>query len=197
MATIMALSAAAGVPSENLTIDHLLNSTNQDWLRDFESRAVYYGKSTGFLSRTMKSEGPSDLTHAILYENLIKDISNSSDQGKIIAIYPEEGMLYSDHPFCIPNAWWISEEQKMVAEAFLQYLELEETVASAIDYGFRPINESILLNPEISSRFDSVFDYDSNGIISNISHIPEQKAPLDGEALLKMPDLWLLTKATA
>jgi len=189
MSVIMALSAVSGTPSENLSINDLINSNNQQWLRDFESSAVLYGKSTGFLARYMKSEGPSALNIAFLYENLIRDISNTATGGKIIAIYPEEGTLYSDHPFCILNADWITPEQKLVAEAFLDFLNKNETVASALQYGFRPIDPSIPLDPE-------VFNYENNGIAYNLT-IPELKIPKDGDILLKIPDLWLFCKATA
>ncbi|MFX1589079.1 MAG: substrate-binding domain-containing protein [Promethearchaeota archaeon] len=189
MSVIMALSAVSGTPSENLSISDLTNSNNQQWLRDFESSAVLYGKSTGFLARYMKSEGPSALNIAFLYENLIRDISSTATGGKIIAIYPEEGTLYSDHPFCILNADWITPEQKLVAEAFLDFLNKNETVASALEYGFRPIDPSIPLDPE-------VFNYENNGIAFNLT-IPELKIPKEGDILLKIPDLWLLCKATA
>ncbi|MFX1380078.1 MAG: substrate-binding domain-containing protein [Promethearchaeota archaeon] len=189
MSVIMALSAASGTSSENLTISDLTNLSNQQWLREFESSAVVYGTSTGFLARYMKNEGPTALNIAFLYENLIRDISSTATGGKIIAVYPEEGTLYSDHPFCILNADWISPQQRFVAEAFLEFLNNNETVISALEYGFRPINPSIPLDPE-------VFNYETNGIAYELN-VPELNTPLDGEVLLKISDLWLLCKATA
>ena len=189
MTTIMAISVASEVPSENLTMVDLKYQTNQQWLRDFESSAIIYGKSTGFLARYMKNMGPSYLSVAFLYENLIRDISGTSTGGKVIAIYPEEGTLYSDHPFCILNGDWITPEQRLVAEEFLSFLEQYDTVISALEYGFRPINTSIPLDPE-------VFNYENNGIAFNLT-VPELKPPKDGNVLLKIPDLWLLCKSTA
>ncbi|MBN1215188.1 MAG: substrate-binding domain-containing protein [Candidatus Lokiarchaeota archaeon] len=189
MTTIMALSAASGVTSENLTMNELTNTTNQNWLKVFESSAIMYGKSTGFLAKYMASGGPDGLSVAFLYENLIRDISNSASGGKIIAIYPEEGTLYSDHPFCILNADWISEKQREVAQAFLDFLEEPSTVESALNYGFRPINSSISLPLDI-------FNYENSGIAYNIT-VPELKAPTSGDVILKIPDLWLLCRATA
>ncbi len=189
MSVIMALSAASGISSEDLSMDDLLSKINQQWLKEFESSAVMYGKSTGFLSRYMQSGGPEALNIAFLYENLIRDISSTSTGGKVIAIYPEEGTLYSDHPFCILNADWVSPEQKAVAKAFLDFLNEPETIISALEYGFRPINSSIPLDPKI-------FNYENNGIAYNID-VPELKTPENGNVLLKIPDLWLLCKSTA
>jgi len=189
MTTIMAVSAASGVISENLTMNDLINSENQQWLKEFESSAVMYGKSTGFLARYMKNSGPEALNIAFLYENLISDISTSSVGGKVIAIYPEEGTLYSDHPFCILKGSWITDKQREVANSFLRFLRRTETIISAMEYGFRPINSSIPLDP-------NVFNYETNGIAYNLT-IPEMKVPNDGNVLLKIPDLWLLSKSTS
>lgn len=189
MSVIMALSAASGISSENLTMSDLINLSNQQWLREFESSAVVYGTSTGFLARYMKNVGPTGLNIAFLYENLIRDISSTATGGKIIAVYPEEGTLYSDHPFCILNADWISPQQRVIAEAFLNFLNENKTVLSALEYGFRPINPTIPLDPE-------VFDYAINGIAYNLN-VPELSTPFDENVLLKIPDLWLLSKATA
>lgn len=189
MSTIMAISASSGVNSENLTMTELMDPDNQKWLTHFESSAIMYGKSTGFLARYMKGEGPSSLNIAFLYENLIRDISNKAEAGKIIAIYPEEGTLYSDHPFCILNGDWITPEQRLIAEEFLTFLNQKETIISAMEYGFRLINSSISLDPEI-------FNYENYGISYNIS-VPELKTPDDGRTLLKIPDMWLLCKANA
>lgn len=189
MTTIMAISAASGTPSENLSMIDLTNLDNQQWVRQFESSAILYGTSTGFLARYMKTQGPTELNIAFLYENLISDISNTAVGGKVIAIYPEEGTLYSDHPFCVLNADWVTPAQRVVAEEFLKFLNKYETVVSAMEYGFRPINASITLDPE-------VFNYDNSGIAYNIT-VPEMQTPIDGNVLLKIPDLWLLCKAIA
>jgi len=189
MTTIMAISAASGTPSENLSMSDLTNPDNQQWVKQFESSAILYGTSTGFLARYMKTQGQTELNIAFLYENLISDISNTAVGGKVIAIYPEEGTLYSDHPFCILNADWITPAQRVVAEEFLNFLNKYETVVSAMEYGFRPINASITLDPE-------VFNYDNSGIAYNIT-VPEMQTPIDGNVLLKIPDFWLLCKSTA
>ncbi|MEJ2249230.1 MAG: substrate-binding domain-containing protein [Candidatus Lokiarchaeota archaeon] len=188
MTTIMAVSAASGVPSENLTMSDLTNSSNQQWLKQFESSAVMYGKSTGFLAKYMQNSGPNALNIVFMYENLVRQISSTSVGGKVIAIYPKEGTLYSDHPFCILNGGWITPKQREVANAFLTFLQKRSTVKSAMEYGFRPINTSIPLDR-------SVFNYKNNGIAYNLT-IPEMKVPIDGNVLLKIPDLWLLSKST-
>lgn len=186
MSTIMAISAVSGVPAQNLTMSDLTNKTNQAWFRTIESRAVFYGTSTGFLAKYMQSGGPSALTVAFMYENLVAEISNSSVGGKVVAIYPKEGSLYADHPFMILNGNWITPAQRTVAQAFLNFLNEPSTVKSAMEYGFRPINSSITLDP-------NEFNYQNNGIAYNLTN-PELKTPT-GQTLLNIPDFWKLCKA--
>ncbi len=189
LSVIMALSAAIGKNSKDLKMDDLTDEKNQDWLKTFESCAVMYGKSTGFLAKYMSNGGPNTLNVAFLYENLIRDISNTAKGGKIIAIYPKEGTLYSDHPFCLLNADWITPKQREVAEEFLAFLNRTDTIKSAIQYGFRPIDTSIPLDPDI-------FNYETSGIKYNLT-IPELEVPEDGTVLSRIPDMWLLCKANA
>lgn len=189
MSTIMALAAAADKDSKKLDDDDLLDEDNQEWLTLFESSAIMYGKSTGFLAQYMLNEGPDALNIAFLYENLITDISEASDEGKIVAIYPEEGALYSDHPFCILDADWISDDQREVAEEFLDFLNKRKTIESAMETGFRPIDTDIELD-------EDVFNYDDYGIAYNLTN-PEMEVPKDGSVIEKIPDFWLLCKATA
>ncbi|MBD3255131.1 MAG: hypothetical protein GF383_08555 [Candidatus Lokiarchaeota archaeon] len=189
MSTVMALSAGSGVDTKDIEMDDLTDGDNQKWLRKFESSAIMYGKSTGFLAKYMQDGGPEKLNVAFLYENLIKDISSESEGGKVIAIYPEEGTMYSDHPFCILDADWITNKQRQVAEEFLNFLEKKRTVEDAIQYGFRPIDTSIKLD-------EDVFNYKDNGISYNLT-VRELETPEEGEVLSRIPDIWLLCKATA
>ncbi|MFW9897905.1 MAG: substrate-binding domain-containing protein [Candidatus Thorarchaeota archaeon] len=186
MTVIMAISAATGKSSEDITMKDLQDDNNQKWLTVFESIAVMYGKSTGFLSRYMQNQGPDGLNLAFLYENLIVDISSESTEGKIIAIYPEEGTLYSDHPFCILNADWVTPKQERIAGKFLKFLNENKTIKSALEYGFRPIDTSIPLDKDI-------FNYKDNGIAYTLN-VTELSVPKDEEALLRIPDMWLLCK---
>jgi len=189
MSMVMLISVAANKSTDELTINDLSNEIIQQWVKELQSRAVLYGKSTGFLARYMANGGPNSLTVAFLYENCILDISSNTEKGKIIAIYPEEGSVFSDHPFCLLNADWITPKQRWAANILLNYLNLTESKISAMKYGFRLFDTSIQLDPQI-------FNYEKNGLSINFSS-PELKPPKDGETLIKIPDFWLLCKNNA
>ncbi|MHA1775774.1 MAG: hypothetical protein ACTSWC_03305 [Promethearchaeota archaeon] len=196
MATIMMVSAYLGLETENLTLDNIYDQNLAQWMSELESAAILYGKSTGFLGRYMISQGPDALQVTILYENLIKDNTEKAQENwnqKLMAIYPVEGALFSDHPFCILDADWVSEDQKIVAQEYLKFLQQKTMIERAIEVGFRPINSSWLQDPEIAILYNSTFNW-NNGVTPNPSQIREIFPPTDGNVIARIPDLWLKTR---
>ena len=57
---------------------------------------------------------------------------------KLIALYPKEGTFYSDSPFLILDAPWVTAEQKQGAQAFQRFLADRITPEVAARSGFRP-----------------------------------------------------------
>ena len=196
MATVMMVSSQLNKNPEAITLADIASDEVIQYMREIESAAIFYGKSTGFLGKYMRDQGPDALQIAILYENLIVDYSKAAEQKfgqKIKAVYPEEGALFSDHPFCILNTDWVSPEQHYVAIEFLKFLSQPDVIRRAIVSGFRPIDDSLLNNPEIQQTLLNSFN-EENGVISNQSLILELQAPTDGNVIARIPDLWLLTR---
>ncbi|MCD6263229.1 substrate-binding domain-containing protein [Candidatus Bathyarchaeota archaeon] len=190
MALLMEVSAAAGCPTQNLTYEDLLREDVRLWLRGIEGRSVMYGESTGFLADQATSSGPSGLNVFIAYENLIIEKNRQGEPmarwgQRLVAVYPEEGILMSDHPFCILNAPWVSEEQREAAEEFYNFLVLPEIQRIAMEHGFRPVNPEVDLDPEIFSV--------ENGVSAEIPS-PILEAPEDGRVLQSITDLWLISR---
>ncbi len=188
MAVMMAIAAALGKDTKDISYTDLSNATMQSWLRGLESAAVQYGESTGWLGKMMINSGPAVINVILVYENVVKDISNKYPGQKIIAIYPEEGTLYSDHPFCILNASWVSSNDKFVAQKFVEFIQQPDIVQLAMRNGFRPITTlGIPLNL-------SYFDFDKYGISPTFTS-PELQVSDDGNVLSRIPDVWSLTRS--
>lgn len=198
MTSVMIVSSILQKDPSTITMEDLSNSTVIEYMRTLESKAVFYGKSTGFLGKYLRDNGPEDLQIAFLYENLIQDYSAAAETKwgqKIIAVYPEEGSLYSDHPFCILNSEWISADQKYVAEEYLKFLSSGQILQQAIKVGFRPLNASLLSNPDFNALYLASFN-ENRGVTSDPSKIKELVAPTDGTIISRIPDIWLLTRNT-
>lgn len=199
MAVLLEITAASGKQPDEITLEDLQNTTIQAWLEKVESKAVLYGTSTGFLAKQAVQLGPSAINVMILYENLIietaKDGEAFSKWGdNIVAVYPEEGTLWSDHPIAILNASWVTPEERFAAQEFEAFLLSKENQQKAIPFGFRPGNETLVNDPDIISEMQNVFKPE-NGVSLNIT-IPRFDVPTDGEILDRIPDLWLKTRAT-
>lgn len=61
----------------------------------------------------------------------------------VVAIYPVEGTFWSDHPFAILNAPWVTDELRVAAEAYRDFLLAPEQQQQALQYGFRPSSVDI------------------------------------------------------
>lgn len=190
-AVIMETAVAANKNPEDLTLDDLADDTVQTWMRQLEGAAIQYGSSTGFLGKLMASEGPSRLKAAIIYENLVIEKNKEISGDKLVAIYPAEGTLLNDHPYLILDAPWVSEQDKVLANDFLDFLLLEETQIKAIEEGFRPainINSSI---PEFQEAFT-----EENGVRENLEGILIYSVGnINSEILDRIPDLWSATRS--
>jgi len=191
MAMIMEIAAAAGKSPAQLTREDLLSSGVRRWLTELESTVVYYGESTGFLLDEAVEGGPNGLNALVVYENLVIEKNRSGEpmarwKDRLVAVYPKEGLLLSDHPFCIVDAPWVSEKQKWAAGEFLKFLLSPEIQKKAVAHGFRPMTAGVELDKNVFSPANGVLYALPMGGLS----IPE-----DEEVLWHVTDVWSVTRA--
>jgi Ca-activated chloride channel family protein len=161
-------------------------------MAEVESSIIHYGVSTGFFADRMFERGPSYLSAAVMYENLVvaqetKRLSGQSQQLPVVAIYPKEGTFWSNHPYCILEAPWVTDEQKAAAEIFEAFLLDKPQQLLAIEYGFRPADPSIPLTAPLDaehgvdpSQPQTVLEVPSAEVIGGIQQLWRQtKKPVD------------------
>jgi len=156
IAVIAEAYAAAG-KQRDLTLSDLEDPALRSFMTDVESSIIHYGESTGFFANRMFERGPSYLSAAVMYENLIaaqeaKRLRGESDQPPVVAIYPKEGTPWSNHPYIILNAPWVTEEQREAAEIFEDFLLAEPQQRKSVEYGFRPADPSLALGPPLDPQ---------------------------------------------
>jgi Ca-activated chloride channel homolog len=64
----------------------------------------------------------------------------------LVAVYPEEGTLFSDNPYIVLDAEWVSDEQRAAASVFGEYLQRPENQQRVLEFGFRPGNPAVALS---------------------------------------------------
>jgi Ca-activated chloride channel family protein len=70
----------------------------------------------------------------------------------LVAIYPEEGTLYSDNPFIVLDAEWVTDEQKAAARLFEEFVQRPENQQKVLEFGFRPNNPDVAVTSPISAE---------------------------------------------
>jgi len=118
-----------------------------------EQTIVHYGKSTGFFADKMLERGPSYLSAAVLYENLVVESYGRASEAPfpIVAIYPAEGTFWSDHPYSVLDARWVGPDERDAAQRFLAFLKARPAQERALALGFRPADPSIAIAAPIDA----------------------------------------------
>jgi Ca-activated chloride channel family protein len=193
LVSVIAEAYAGAGKQRGLTIEDLQDPDLKEFMAEVESSIIHYGSSTGFFAERMFERGPSYLSAAVMYENLVvaqesKRLAGQSQQLPVVAIYPKEGTFWSNHPYGILNAPWVTAEQKAAAEDFLAFLLDRPQQENAIDLGFRPADPAIPLTAPLDpghgvdpAQPQTVLQVPSSEVISGIQDLwrREAKKPVD------------------
>lgn len=147
--SVLAIAYAGAKTTRGLTAAAL--PAIEPFLAGVEDAIVHYGASTGFFSDRMIERGPSYLSAAVLYENLVVESYARRRALDLVAIYPREGTFWSDHPYCVLDAPWVTPEQREAAEAFRLYLQARPPQERAMALGFRPADPAIKIGAPIDA----------------------------------------------
>ena len=166
--TIAEYYAATG-KSADLTIEDLSRPAAVDFATDIESSVVHYGDITmTFLNNWFAADQRgTSLTYAsavAVEEKSVIDYNLGDPDGvlapgeelrpprvPLVAIYPEEGTLYSDNPFIILDTEWVDADERAAAEQFEAFVQLPENQEQVLAFGFRPNNPDVPIADPITS----------------------------------------------
>src|SRR3546814_11449136 len=75
----------------------------------------------------------------------------SSDLPRVplVAIYPEEGTLYSDNPLIVLDADWVDADEKAAAARFVEFAQRPENQERVLEFGFRPGNPDVAVTAPV------------------------------------------------
>ncbi len=149
--SFLAEAYAGAEKTRGLSAADLAAPKTRAFLTGIERSIVHYGKSTGFFSEKMLARGPAYLSAAVLYENSVVEsyAQSKSDNPPLVAVYPREGTFWSDHPYAVLNAPWVTPDAKQGAELFLARLKARPAQERALALGFRPGDTSLPVSAPI------------------------------------------------
>lgn len=192
LVSILAQAYAGAGKQRGLTQDDLLDPELAEFMEQVESSIIHYGSSTGFFADTMFKRGPSYLSATVMYENLVvaqesKRLSGESAQIPVVAIYPKEGTFWTNNPYVILNAPWVTDAQKEAAETFEAFLLERAQQERAIALGFRPADPSIPLGSPLDAEHgvdpgqpQTVLEVPPANVIEGTQYLWQQsKRPVD------------------
>lgn len=152
--SVLAMAYAATGKTRGLSLEDVRRPATGEFISAVERGVIHYGESTGFFADQMFSRGPGYLSATVLYENLVVDSYNRERyplvSTPVVAIYPREGTFWSDHPYAILNAPWVTQEQRAGAQAFREFLLARPQQERALQFGFRPADPGIPVGEPIT-----------------------------------------------
>ena len=139
LSAVVAEYYAATGKKEGLTEAEVTSSKARRTVRQIERSIVHYGDTTLFIADQMREKGPGYASAVAMEEVTLLDFNaNREGRDKLIALYPEEGTFFSDNPFIVLDAPWVTAEQAEGARAFQRFLAERITPEVAAAAGFRP-----------------------------------------------------------
>jgi len=184
--TILLLTYDFFGKTSGLTAAEILGSSAyQQWLTDLETTIGKFGDSTGNYMKEMVAYGPSMYDLIAVYEaTAIEQAQNAVGRYGELRVYYPPANIMSDHPFCVLQAEWVTDEKAKAAQQFIDFLLSKPAQEKALlQYGFRPADQTIPLD-QAGSPFQR---YAANGVRVDPGQLVELPS---GSALQTLLDFW-------
>jgi Ca-activated chloride channel family protein len=170
LSALIAQAYAATGTTSGLSVEDLANPDVDAFARGVESAVVHYGDTTlTFLNNWYRADqrgNPYQYVSAVaVEEKSVIDYNTGNPDGilddgeeprpprvPLVAIYPEEGTIYSDNPLIVLDAEWVDEQEAEGARAFVDFVQTPRNQERVLDYGFRPNNVDVEVGEPITAE---------------------------------------------
>ena len=171
LSALLAQYYAAAGKTSNLTLEDLARPDVVERSRRIESAVVHYGDITlTFLNNLYRNDQrgtPFTYASAVaVEEKSVIDYNRGDPDGvlqpgeeprppriPLVAIYPEEGTIFSDSPYVVLDAEWVSDEEADAARVFAEFVQRPENQRRVLEFGFRPGNPAVGVGEPITAEF--------------------------------------------
>jgi Ca-activated chloride channel homolog len=171
LSALVGQAYAANGKTTGLSIEDLQKPSTIAFAEGVESAVVHYGDITmTFMNNWFRADqrgNPFGYVSAVaVEEKTVIDYNKGDPDGvlqegeeprpprvPLVAIYPEEGTLYSDNPLYVLDAEWVSDEQAEGAERFIDFVQEPANQEKVLAFGFRPGNPDVAIGSPISAEY--------------------------------------------
>ncbi|NJN98141.1 MAG: extracellular solute-binding protein [Anaerolineales bacterium] len=138
-----------------LSLEQVNDPKVQQGVRNIEELIRHYSSRTTEFKEYI-AQGPEYLDFVALEENDLIYINQGKTEykppEKLVALYPKEGTFWHEHPYAIPQADWVTDEQRQAAKTFTEYIRSEAVQKKVLESGFRPVNPAVAVGYPIATE---------------------------------------------
>ena len=151
LATLAEFYAGAGL-TRGLTVEAATKQATLDYVQAVESTVRFYGEGEEVIIERLADEGRNFLDAFVAQERVVIDWNNRHPDDPLVAIYPAEGTLWTDHPLALlelgsqPHELAVTNNQRLTYQAFADFLISPNSQIRFLTLGYRPADLSIELN---------------------------------------------------
>jgi Ca-activated chloride channel family protein len=188
--TLTAEFYAATDKLDNLTVADVESEAALQLVTEIEATVNRYGAESEdrVITRNLAAGGRL-LDAFVTQEQKVIFFNQHSPNTRLVAIYPEEGTFWMDHPLILLDGPWVTDAQRRVFRDFARFVGEEEQQRQVLAQGYRPAEVAVPLDAE-ESLLRAEFNVDPDEP-STLLQVP---SPGVVEAI---QDAWLLTKRPA
>lgn len=169
LSALIAQNYAAVAKTRDLTEEDLAKPSTIAYDTAVESAIVHYGDMTlTFLNNWYRADqqgtGFTYASAVAVEEKSVIDYNSGNPDGRLdpgeeprpprvplVAIYPKEGTLFSDNPFFVLDAPWVTQELRDGAKAFEAFVQQPDNQLKVLQYNFRPGNPQVAIGAPITT----------------------------------------------
>ena len=151
--SMTALAYSIAGKTSGLTADEVYAQNVVDAFRGVEQNTYHYGLQSRPLMQLLAQRGPEYLHGVTTSEaEILKTNAEFGSQMRyqLVFIFPAKGTFWSEQPYCVLNADWVTPEQKEAAKLFRDYILDPKQQEMAITYYLRPVNDTIALHAPLT-----------------------------------------------
>ncbi len=144
LATLAEFYAASG-KTRGLTVDDVKSAQTQEYVNALEKTVRYYGEGEASIAKNVAEKGRAYLDAFVASEQIVID-ANQKPGVDLVAIYPNEGSLWQDHPLALLEAAGLSDLNRETFSAFANYITSPDAQQTILAQGYRPSDLNIKLD---------------------------------------------------
>lgn len=159
LATLAEFYAGAGL-TRGLTEEAATAPETLEYVQAVEATIRFYGEGEEVIIERLAAEGRSFLDAFVAQERVVLDWNRNRNDERLVAIYPAEGTLWTDHPIALlelgsqtssdedatRDEIAVTNNQRLTFAAFTEFLLGGESQQYLLQSGYRPADLSIELD---------------------------------------------------